>query len=163
MSEANAEIVRRWLDASAEALNSEAGEPFAAVAERFMAPDVLYEEDPVWPDAGVYRGREATVRRFLEYRELVHLHGIAPGDVSDAGDLVVAQVRIEMLGGEGGQALEFLWTYTLRLEDGQITYFRAWYDPEEGARAAGLDPRAAQKSGASASSMPPPRGTSSRR
>jgi hypothetical protein len=163
MSDANVEIVQRWLDASAAALNSGSGDEFATVAERFMAPGVVYEEDPVWPDAGVYRGREATVRRFLEYRDLVHLDGIVPGAVSDAGDLVVAQVRIEMLGGDGGRALEFLWTYTIRLESGRITYFRAWYDPEEASRAAGLDPRAAQKSGASTSSMPPPRGTSSRR
>jgi ketosteroid isomerase-like protein len=163
MSEAEVAVVRRWLDASADALNSGAGDAFAAVAERFMAPGVVYEEDPVWPDAGVYRGRDATVRRFLEYRDLVHLDRIAPGEVIDATGMVVAQVRIEMLGGDRGGALDFVWTYTVRVEGGQITYFRAWYDREEGARAAGLAPRGAQKSGASTSSMPPPRGTSSRR
>jgi len=162
MPESNVEIVRRWLDASADALNSDGGDAFAAAAERFMAPDVVYEEDPVWPDAAVYRGREATVRRFLDYRDLVHLDHIAPAEVIDAGDTVVARVRIEMLGGDRGGTLDFLWTYTLRLEHGRITYFRAWYDPAEAARAAGLDPPAAQKSGASTSSMPP-RGTSSRR
>jgi ketosteroid isomerase-like protein len=103
-----------------------------------MTQDVVYEEDPIWPDAGTFRGRDAVSRRYVEYRDLVHLDSIEPGEVTDAGDLVVARVRIEMLGGDDGQALDFLWTYTVRVEDGRISHFRAWYDPDEAARAAGL-------------------------
>ena len=139
MSQENVEIVRRWLDAGADALSLENPlAAFAEVADRFMTHDVVYEEDPIWPDAGIFRGRDAVSRRYVEYRDLVHLDSIEPGEVTDAGDLVLARVRIEMLGGDDGQALDFLWTYTVRVEDGRISHFRAWYDPDEAARAAGL-------------------------
>jgi hypothetical protein len=50
----------------------------------------------------------------------------------------VAEVRISMLGGDAGEAVEFLWTYTVRVEDGRIAHFRAWYDHHEALEAAGL-------------------------
>ena len=139
MPQENVEIVRSWLDAAADALSS--ANPvvaFPQVGERFMTQDVVYEEDPVWPDAGTFRGRDAVARRFLEYRDLIHLDGITPGEVTDTGDLLLARVRIEMLGGDDGKALDFLWSYTVRVEEGRISHFRAWYDPDEAARAAGL-------------------------
>ena len=43
-----------------------------------------------------------------------------------------------MLGADGGEAVEFFWTYTLRVEGGRIAHFRAWYDPQEALEAAGL-------------------------
>jgi hypothetical protein len=68
----------------------------------------------------------------------VHIEGVQAEEVVDAGGLVVAQVRIAMLGGDAEKAAEFLWTYTFRVEDGRIAHFRAWYDPDEAAEAAGL-------------------------
>jgi ketosteroid isomerase-like protein len=139
MSEENVEVVRSWLDSTADAFNSvDSVEGVTQAAGRYLTEEVVYEEDPVWPDAGTFHGRDATVRRFLEYRDLVHLENVAPGDVIDAGDLILAQARIEMLGGDEWPALEYLWTYTVRVENGQIAHLRAWYDPDEAARAAGL-------------------------
>jgi hypothetical protein len=43
-----------------------------------------------------------------------------------------------MLGSGAGEAVEFLWTYTVRGEDSQVTHFRAWYDPGKALEAAGL-------------------------
>jgi ketosteroid isomerase-like protein len=139
MSEENVEIVRNWMDVGADALSSGADlDALAQAAGRYLTPSVVYEEDPVWPDAGTFRGRDAVVRRFLEYRDLIHLESVTRGDIIDAGDLVLAQARVEMLGGDEWQALEFLWTYTVRVENGRIAHLRAWYDPGEAARAAGL-------------------------
>jgi ketosteroid isomerase-like protein len=139
MSQENVQIVRGWLEAWVEWFRSERDlDQFGRLAHRYMAPDVTYEEDPVWPDAGVFRGPDAVSRRFIEYIDLVHIEGTSAGDVIDGGDLVLAQVRIEMLGGDAGEAVEFLWTYTVRVEDGQVTHFRAWYDADEAREAAGL-------------------------
>jgi ketosteroid isomerase-like protein len=138
MSQRNVEIVRTWLNEAAQALNSGDSRAFSGSADRFMTEDVVYEEDPVWPDAGTFRGRAAMVARFLEYRDLMQLRRIDPEKVTTAGDLVLARVRIEMLGAHGGEPLEFVWTYSLRMEEGRITHFRAWYDPDDAARAAGL-------------------------
>jgi hypothetical protein len=73
MSEENVEVVRAWLDEAAHALNSGDPEALAGTAARYLSADVVYEEDPVWPDAGSFRGRNALVARFLEYRDLLHL------------------------------------------------------------------------------------------
>jgi ketosteroid isomerase-like protein len=58
--------------------------------------------------------------------------------VVEADDLILAEVRIAMLGADAGEPIEFLWTYTLRVEDGRIVHFRAWYDREKALEAAGL-------------------------
>jgi ketosteroid isomerase-like protein len=140
MSQENVEVVRNWLDASEEWFNApgSADEELARIVDRYMAPDVTYEEDPVWPDAGTHRGQEAVSQRFVEYRDFMHLHGVSIGGVTDAGESIVAEVRIEMLGAESGEGIEFLWTYTVRVEDGRISHFRAWYDRAEALEAAGL-------------------------
>ena len=139
MSQENVEIVRNWMDAGAGALSSgDDLDALAQAADPYLTPSVVYEEDPVWPDAGTFRGRDALVRRFLEYRDCIHLESVTRGDVIDAGDLVLAQARVKMLGGDEWPALEYLWTYTVRVENGRIAHLRAWYDPDEAARAAGL-------------------------
>ncbi|HEY6652881.1 MAG TPA: nuclear transport factor 2 family protein [Solirubrobacterales bacterium] len=107
MSQESVEIVRNWMDAGADALNSgDDLDALAQAADRYLTQSVVYEEDPVWPDPGTFRGRDAVVRRFLEYRDLIHLEGVTRGDVIDAGDLVLAQARVEMLGGDEWPALE---------------------------------------------------------
>jgi ketosteroid isomerase-like protein len=139
VSQENVEIVRGWLDTWVGWFNSERDPVrLASLASEYMAPSVTYEEDPVWPDAGTYRGLDAVVRRFAEYIDLVHIEGVEPGEAIDAGDLVVAKVRIAMLGAVAGEAVKFLWTYTLRVEDGRIIHFRAWYDQDTALEAAGL-------------------------
>jgi len=92
----------------------------------------------VWPDAGSYHGLDAVVRRFAEYIDLVHIEGVEAGQVTDAGDLTVVELRIAMLGADTGEAIEFLWTYTVRIQDGRIAHFRAWYDRGQALEAAGL-------------------------
>jgi ketosteroid isomerase-like protein len=139
MSQENVEIVRRWLDAWVGWFNSTRdSDRLEVLAAEFMAENVTYEEDPVWPDAGSYDGLDAVVRRFAEYIDLVHVERVEPGEVIEAGDLVVAEVRIAMLGADAGQAVEFLWTYTLAVEDDRIVHFRAWYDRDQALEAAGL-------------------------
>jgi len=139
MSQENVEIVRGWLDTWVGWFDSGRDpDRLAVLASDYMAPGVTYEEDPVWPDAGTYHGIDAVLRRFTEYIDLVHIEGVEAGEVTDAGDLIVAEVRIAMLGAKTGEAVEFLWTYTLRVENGRIAHFRAWYDPKQALEAAGL-------------------------
>jgi ketosteroid isomerase-like protein len=139
MSQENVEVVRSWLDAWLEWFNSERDpDRLAIAASDYMAPNVIYEEDPIWPDSGTYRGMDAVLRRFADYIDLVHIEGVEPGEVVDGGDLIVAEVRIAMLGADEGEAVEFLWTYTLRVEEGRIAQFRAWYDQGQALGAAGL-------------------------
>ena len=139
MSQENVEVVRAWLDTWVVWFNSPRDpDRLARLASEYLAHDVTYEEDPVWPDAGTYQGLDAVVRRFADYVDLVHIEGVEAGEAIDAGDVVIARVRIAMLGADAGEAVEFLWTYTLRVENGRISHFRAWYDPQQALEAAGL-------------------------
>ena len=139
MAQGNVEIVRGWLDAWVGWFNSPRdSDRLAVLASEYMAQNVSYEEDPVWPDAGTYDGLAAVVRRFVEYIDLLHIEDVKAGEVTEAGDLVLAEIRIAMLGADAGEAVEFLWTYTLQVEDGRIAHFRAWYDREAALEAAGL-------------------------
>jgi ketosteroid isomerase-like protein len=139
MTESDVEIVREWAEAMVRFIGSPDGRvELAERAKGYMAPDCVYEEDPVWPDAGEFRGRDAVLQRFGDYVELVHLAGASLESVLDGDGVVLAKVRIEMLGEGEGTMIGFLWSYTVRVEDGQIVHSRAWYRPEEAARAAGL-------------------------
>jgi ketosteroid isomerase-like protein len=139
MSQENVEVVRAWLDTWVVWFNSPRDpDRLARLASEYLAQDVTYEEDPVWPDAGTYQGLDAVVRRFADYVDLVHIESVEAGEAIDAGDLVIAKVRIAMLGADAGEAVEFLWTYTLRVENGRIMHFRAWYDPKQALEAAGF-------------------------
>jgi hypothetical protein len=63
MSEADAEIVRGWLDAAVGWFDSPGDlAELAEINARYMAHDVTYEEDPVWPDAGAYQGPDADLQ-----------------------------------------------------------------------------------------------------
>jgi hypothetical protein len=77
-------------------------------------------------------------RRFLEYADLMHIECASVGQVIDAGDSVLAEIRIEMLRSDVEETGEHLWTFTAQVEDGLIAYLRGWYDPDEAARDAGL-------------------------
>jgi len=139
MSHENVEIARGWLDAWVAWFNSQRDPArLAQLASDYLASNVTYEEDPVWPDAGSYHGLDAVVRRFAEYIDLVHIEGVEAGQVTDAGDLTVVELRIAMLGADTGEAIEFLWTYTVRIQDGRIAHFRACYDRGQALEAAGL-------------------------
>lgn len=110
-----------------------------AISEQYLAPDVAYHEDPSWPEAGSFSGREAVTERYLEYLDLMQ---IERGEVIVGDRGVIAELRIKLRGQDAGRPNEFLWTYTLQIENGVITEIRAWVDAEEARRAVGLGRRA---------------------
>jgi ketosteroid isomerase-like protein len=139
MSQENAEIVRNWFDAWVDWFNSRRDpDALAEITSRYLAPTVIYEEDPTWPDAGTFCGRDAVLGRFREYIDLMHLERLARGEVIDVAGEIFAELRISMLGADAGPAIEFLWSYTVQVEGGHIVHFRAWYNRDNAAQAAGL-------------------------
>jgi ketosteroid isomerase-like protein len=103
-------------------------------AEAYWHPDIEYVEDPRWPGASKYRGREAVLRCFRAYTEALGREEdftITVERVFDAGERVVPFVRIQSLASTSGVPHEHLWGYVVEVREGRITYFRAYYEPDE--------------------------------
>jgi ketosteroid isomerase-like protein len=98
--------------------------------------DVVYEEDPLWPGAGTYRGREAVLARFKEYEEQLG-RGAATTDeiVERPGGVVVVWRHAGVTPGSG-VPFEHRWAWLVKARDGKAVHIRAYFDPEEARRAA---------------------------
>ncbi len=133
MSEENVEFVRNAFDGIGE-------RGLAEVAQTYWHPDVEYVEDPRWPGASRYKGRETVLRCFQAYSEA--LGGaedvmIAVERVVDARERQVPFVRFQGRSASGVPH-EHLWAYVVEVREGRIVYFRAYYEPEEALEAVGV-------------------------
>jgi ketosteroid isomerase-like protein len=135
MSQENVEIVRASFELGAN-------EGLDALAERYWDATIEYCEDPRWPGASTYRGREAVVQCFRDYFEALgaeDVTNIAVERVLDASDRgVVAFVRFSGRASASGLPHEHLWGYVVKVEGERIVYFRAYYEPTEALEAVGL-------------------------
>lgn len=135
MSQENVDLVRRAFGAGLPSLED--------TAQTCWHPDVEYVEDPRWPGASRYRGRDAVLRCFQSYMEVLGpAEGGEVGEVSlervvDAGERLVPFVRFRGRS-PAGVPHEHLWAYVVEVRDGRIVYFRAFYEPEEALEAVGL-------------------------
>jgi ketosteroid isomerase-like protein len=109
---------------------------------RFTDPDLEFHEDPRFPEAGVYRGFDAFrayVERFQEAFDELHFD---VEELIDAGGGRV--VGLVVTGGPGKSSgvdvrQPTAWIFTVR--DGKVVRMDAYFDREEGLKAAGLAPR----------------------
>jgi ketosteroid isomerase-like protein len=129
------EILRRmW----AEMLSSTPVEMDDAAAERWWHPEIEYVEDPKWPGSTTYRGREAVIRAWHGYLEVFGSVEMKVEGLRDAGDEVVALVRLRGISKGGDVPFEHLWAYVCRVREGQLAYQRAYWDPREALEDAGV-------------------------
>jgi ketosteroid isomerase-like protein len=135
MSQENVEIVRRAFEgAGAQGLQE--------TAETYWHPEVEYVEDPRWPGASTYRGRDAVLRCFQAYMDEAMGReadlSVTVERVFDAGERQVPFVRVQSAASISGVPHEHLWGYVVEVREASIVYFRAYYVPEEALEAAGL-------------------------
>jgi ketosteroid isomerase-like protein len=135
MSEENVEIVRGFFESIGRA-----GETPLGLMQRLAHEDVVYVEDPKWPGGDTYRGQEAVAECWSSYDEVMGEAVTASvTDVRDAGGQIVAIVRVSGRTRESGIPFDHTWGYTCRMEDGRLSYFRAYFNPGEALEAAGLE------------------------
>jgi len=98
--------------------------------------DIVYEEDPLWPGAGIYRGRDAVLARFREYEEQLG-HGEAINDeiVERPGGVVLVFRHSGVTPGSG-VPFEHRWAWVVQQRDGKAVHIRAYFDPDEALKAA---------------------------
>ena len=110
-------------------------------AEIYWHPQVEYVEDPRWPGASTYVGRDAVLRCFQNYLEALGREEDFANKVErvfDAGERQVAFVRIQSRASTSGVPHEHLWAYVVEVREERIVYFRAYYEPGQALEAAGL-------------------------
>ena len=133
MSQENVELVRNAFEGAGLRVLEE-------TANAYWHPDIEYVEDPRWPGASRYQGRDAVLRCFRGYTQALNPGGdiaVTVEQVLDAGKRQVAFVRIQGHS-TSGVPHEHLWGYVVEVMERRIAYFRAYYEPEEALEAAGL-------------------------
>ena len=136
MSEENVEVVWGVIDGR----RFDVTEP--DVPEAFvdrLDPEVEFEEDPSFPEAGVYRGRSEVLRYFKNFIAEFEQFVFEVEDVKVAGeDGVLLCLRETGRGKGSGAEFDFqsAWLFTVR--DGRVVRIRAYLDQAEALEAAGL-------------------------
>lgn len=108
-------------------------------AERWWDPEIQYVEDPRWPGSSSYRGLDQVIAAWNAYLEILGSTEMGVERIVDAGDEVVALVRVSGVSKGADVPFDHLWAYVCRLRDGKLAYQRAYWDPDEALAAAGVD------------------------
>ena len=106
--------------------------------ERWWHDEITYEEDPRWPGAGTFQGKDAVAEVFEGYMEVFEGE-LTLERVVVAGDRVVALIRYALVSAAGDVPTDHVWGYVCGARDGKLIYLRAYWDPEEALSAAGVD------------------------
>jgi ketosteroid isomerase-like protein len=110
----------------------------ADVLGRFVDPHIEYVEDPTWPGAGSYRGRDWVMARFREYWETVAFQPPKLLDLIEVPDGLIIVYCVEGTGQESGTPFhqDIAWTTSMR--DGVIQRIEVDFDPAKALRKVGL-------------------------
>lgn len=90
--------------------------------------DVVWHEDPSFPEAGVYRGRdawEAYARQFMA--EFAYLH-YDVREIVEAGDDLVVNLRLHGEGKSSGAEFDLSAWWALTVRDGRVVRCFAYLD-----------------------------------
>jgi ketosteroid isomerase-like protein len=130
MSQENIEIVRR--------LSEEFSRGSVEAIRPFLHPDIIWHEDPSFPEAGTYRGSEAVVEYMQSFiAEFSEIH-YEVGECIDAGVEVIANMEIRGSGKTSGAAFEISAWWALTIRDGMVFRGFAYLDRDRALQAAGL-------------------------
>jgi ketosteroid isomerase-like protein len=134
------DLARRTFGSEGE-LRAWTAEQLVATAERNWDPELIYEEDPLWPGSSTFRGKDAVLERFAEYGEILagwETQVEAIEEIPPDRGLMVFDFR----GQSTGQhvPVEHRWAYLLTAADegDRVVRWRAYLDPDVARRDAGL-------------------------
>jgi ketosteroid isomerase-like protein len=100
----------------------------ARTLRRFLHPDAEYIEDPAWPGAGTYRGRDAVAGAFAQYWESIDFDPPKLDAVVEHGDALIASYSLEGAGrGSHSPFRQSVW-WAIEMREGLIWRFSAHFD-----------------------------------
>src|SRR3954452_13858001 len=136
MSQENVEVVRKLL----ESVNRRG---LDAEAEQLYDPDVEFREDPKFPEADMFRGRDEVSRYFSEFWASFEQVRFESEDLRDAGDdRVVGVLREQARGQASGAQVERRSGWVISLRNGRVLKMEIYLDPTDALKAVGLEEQA---------------------
>jgi ketosteroid isomerase-like protein len=131
MSQENVDIVwRAW-----EAFNR--GDLDGFLAD--VADDAEFEEDPAFPEAGVFRGRAEVAAYVRGFQEQMRDHRFEIEEVRDLGDNVLALLHETARGASSGIAVDQHPAFLYEFGGGRIKRVRAYLHRSEALESVGLE------------------------
>jgi ketosteroid isomerase-like protein len=101
--------------------------------------ELEFREDPKFPEATVYRGRDEVVRNFREFTASFEYYRFEIEDVRDAGgDKVMAVLRERARGKASGLEVDRRSGWVTTFRDGRVLSFEIYLDPADALEAVGL-------------------------
>jgi ketosteroid isomerase-like protein len=112
----NAQLLHRYLEALNRAgRNGDLGEALS-----FFSDDVVWEAVEDAPDAGTYRGPEGMRGYFEDWLETVDDGHFESGEVTEAGDFIVADIRVRANIKGTDAPMELPYAIAVRVAGGKI-------------------------------------------
>jgi ketosteroid isomerase-like protein len=101
--------------------------------------EIEFREDPKFPEAQVYRGRDEVVRNFREFAASFDYYRFEIEDLRDAGgDKVMAVLREQARGKASGLEVDRRSGWVVTFRDGRALRFEIFLDPADALEAVGL-------------------------
>jgi ketosteroid isomerase-like protein len=92
------------------------------------------------PGGGTYHGYDGVRELWSDARRIFGEFRNVPEDLFDAGDRVVAFVRVEGIGSQSGVPVHARIAHLYTFRDGKVIRVESFEDRDEALRAAGIDP-----------------------
>ncbi len=104
-----------------------------------LAPNIEFVEDPLFPEAGTYRGRSDLLDYFRQFTGQFENFLFQVEHVLDAGEgTVLVTLQLQGRGGGSGAEFEARGGWVFFVEGGQVVRIRAYLDRAEALKAVGL-------------------------
>lgn len=131
MSQQNVDAFRAVI----EAINERGADADLELLDR----EIEFREDPAFPGAQVYRGRDDVVRNFREFTASFDYYHFEIEDLRDAGDdKVVAVLHERARGKASGLKVDRRSGWVATFRDGKVLGFEIYLDPANAVEAGAL-------------------------
>ena len=120
MTQENVATVRRVYELANAGATTETDPAVNPIVELFD-PDLVLEENAMFPDAATYEGYAGLARWWTAMREVYEVIGLDPRELTADGDRVVARVP-HRLRSRAGVELELDVTHVWTLRDGRVVH-----------------------------------------
>jgi ketosteroid isomerase-like protein len=131
----NADAVRRFW----ELFNTEGVDAAVDYMARYADPDVVFHEDPEFPEGGTYHGLDEIRLYATDFHEHMAEHRFELEELREVGDSVLAFLHERATGAQSGVPVELRPCFIFGFEVDRLTRIDAYLDRRKALDAVGLE------------------------